>query len=139
MKILFPLTDWKCTKAKRGRNAGQEITTRYILGYDQWCWNISLQYKNQMVFGLKFYKGFCNLLNGLSEFKIHPIPVITQLLKTLVPLNTHDLTIDKDASINNIGVQIDKHFSVNFNLHDFVHDKLKNGCPFKKVGDNNND
>lgn len=105
MKILCDLTPVLTEKVTKGRYTGQDAKYKYVVGGDNWCWNISRvnikadgsEYPAQ---GQSYFKGFSHLLGNLKNFGVDPKAVVPTIISALEK-NTNT-KFDKQAEVNTL-------------------------------------
>jgi hypothetical protein len=86
MNTLTNLTDWETATATRGRGKGNEISSRYILGCDNWNWLIGLERKGKPVVGEKFFPCMRILFEHLvigEHIKVDTLNCVKRIVQTL--------------------------------------------------------
>ena len=122
MEILCELKRFS-EKVTRGRFTGQTTEYSIAVGGDNYSWNITriTHGKTTAPSGQMYFKGFCHLLQKLSQFNIDPKDAINKITAALEK-NTgvkatdelNDLIKDSD-DLAKIGVCLDNLYECNYN------------------------
>jgi hypothetical protein len=122
MQILCELKRFS-EKVTRGRFTGQMTEYAISIGGDNYSWNICRVNLNAngVPNGQMYFKGFCHLLQRLSEFDIDPKDAIGKITAALEKNTKVKLTdelselIKESDDLNKIGEAIDDVYKCNYN------------------------
>ena len=135
MKTFCNLTDWKTQTIIKGIGAGSDNVTKYVVAADNWNWSIAIVVKydkgERIPRGIKYYMGFCHLLNDLKELEIDINNAVMNILGELEKRTGKKFNQNfpnKNESLEQFGKKIDNFYKCNFanKDHNFSGYKEKN-------------